>query len=201
MTLQFCIGHNGNIDATVLQHSIRRRSSIDVDVHILPEHEVVLSRPRAKDQPTSFTRFLSSYDWKYKGFTIFMDPDMLCLCDAKEIAELFDPQYVVQVVKHPHGSWSSFMIFNNEKCKDVYTLETVNTLSGSMLHGFTNLRDNDIGSLPREYNYVVGENDQAEQAKIVHFTNGMPYVPELNKCQYADVWYEELNEVLRQRFA
>ena len=224
MTLQICIGYNKNIDGIVLQHSIRRRASIGVDIHIVPEHEILLSRPQEDNQstPFSFTRFLSLYIWKYKGFTVFMDPDMLCLCDVREIEQMFDPQYVVQVVKHeyvprsptkfvdlvqrpqlayPHKNWSSFMILNNEKCRDVYTLETVNTLSGLTLHGFTNLRDTDVGSLPKEYNYLVGEDNQAEQAKIVHFTNGMPYAPGLNNCQYADVWNQELTEALRHRFA
>lgn len=218
MLVQFCIGRSAKyqFDAKVLEHSIRVRSSVGVDVRFVPEHEAVLSRPWEPNQTTtfSFTRFLSPYIWGYKGFTIYMDPDMLCLCDAKEIAELIDPQYVVQVVEHDYTpahttkfvgqqtfpqttyarkNWSSFIIFNNEKCQTIYTHETINTLPGFMLHSFANLEDNLIGSLPKEYNYLVGEENQAEKPKIIHFTNGMPYA---TSCEYETEWREEVNSML-----
>lgn len=221
MTIQISIGYDSKAghDYSVLEHSIRRRCSVGVDVRRVPEHDTVLKRPWEITQttPFSFTRFLTPYLWDFKGVSIFMDPDMLCLCDIKELIDLYDPQYAVQVVKHdyvPHlntkyvgiqpkaqyaynrKNWASLIIFNNEKCKEIYTKEIVESVSGIMLHQFSNVDDNLVGALPKQYNYIVGEDNQASTGKIIHFSNGMPYVPYFSTCEYATEWFNELDRSL-----
>lgn len=221
MTLQISIGNNKQsvYDFKVLEYSIRQRASISVDIRPVPDHSALLTRSWEITQttPFSFTRFLTPYMWEYKGISMYMDPDMLCLCDIKELADMYDPQYAIQVVKHnyiPYShtkyvgqqqqtqyayqrkNWSSLIIFNNERCKQIYTPETIETLSGIMLHQFTNVEDNMIGSIPKEYNYIVGEPNQAETGKIIHFSNGMPYVPYYSTCEYATNWFEEFGRTI-----
>lgn len=224
MTLQVSIGYDSKArhDYTVLEHSIRSRSSVGVDVRKVPEHHTILSRPREITQTTAFshTRFLTPYMWDFKGVSLFIDPDMLCLCDIKELFDLYDPQYAIQVVKHDYipqyntkfvgvlpqaqyaylrKNWASLIIFNNEKCKEIYTRDIVDNTAGIMLHQFSNIDDSLIGSLPKEYNYIVGETNQAPTAKIVHFSNGMPYVPLFSNCEYAQEWFNEFNIAISNR--
>jgi len=207
------------MDLAVLEHSIRRRSSIPIDIKYVPEHEIVLNRQRDFHQttPFSFSRFLVPALWGYKGFSVFMDPDMLCLCDVKELYDAFDPQYAVQVVKHDYvprtstkyiGSdikpqypyarknWSSLIIFNNEKCKDIYPFDVVNSAPGLALHAFANIDPSLVGELPKEFNVLVNEDNQAEEAKIAHFTNGMPYIDGYKEGKYADLWLKEQHHYL-----
>ena len=96
------------------------------------------------------------------------------------------PQY-----SYPRKNWSSLIIFNSEKCQSVYSYENVNTLAGLDLHTFKNLPEDQIGDLPKEFNYLVGETSQASSAKIAHFTNGMPYNEPGQGSEYSREWYEE----------
>ncbi len=50
----------------------------------------------------TLSRFLVAQLMGFKGHAIFADAsDMLMLADVAELDALFDPQYAVQVVKHP----------------------------------------------------------------------------------------------------
>jgi hypothetical protein len=71
------------------------------------------------------------------------------------------------------------------------TPEYVNKASGLDLHRFSWLKDEQIGSIPLEWNWLVGEYDYSRAAKIVHFTLGGPYFDEYRACDYAAEWFEE----------
>jgi len=63
---------------------------------------------------------------------------------------------------------------------------------GLDLHQFTWLKEGQsIGSLPIEYNWLVGEYEPNHQAKIYHYTRGTPCFWEYADCDHADVWFEE----------
>ena len=53
-------------------------------------------------------------------------------------------------------NWSSFMIFNNAKCKTL-TPKLVSKAHGLYLHQFKWTSENLIGSLPKNWNILVGE--------------------------------------------
>jgi hypothetical protein len=166
-----------SIAASVLAHSIQRRSSKPVAITEirLGQLKDVFSRTRHPLQSTefSFSRFLVPYLCNYEGFGIFMDCDMLCQGDIAELWAMRDPDKAVQVVKHDYQpkeatkflnqpqtlyakkNWSSVIIFNNAKCQAL-TPEYVNTATGLELHQFKWLgSDDEIGDLPERWNYLV----------------------------------------------
>jgi hypothetical protein len=92
--------------------------------------------------------------------------------------------------KYPRKNWSSLMAFNNDRCRAL-TPDYVNTAAGLDLHRFKWLDETDIGELPLEWNWLVGEYPYAAGAKIVHYTLGGPYFEQYRECDYAAEWFAE----------
>ena len=165
----------------------------------------------------SFSRFMVPAICGYQGMSLFVDGDFVFTDD---VFKLFDtamgqrPVVSVSVVKHqyvprqtikmdgkeqvpyPRKNWSSLMLFNNAKCKAL-SARTVNERSAKWLHQFDWCRDDEIGSLPPEWNFLVGEYPQAHTLpRGIHYTNGIPSLPEYAACDYASVWrvYSDLVE-------
>ena len=168
----------------------------------------VFHRERLATQSTefSFTRFLTPYLSDYRGWSLFMDCDMLVRADIAELFALGDERYAVMVCQHDYApiddvkflknpqsryarkNWSSVMLFNNAQCRAL-TPDYVNTASGLDLHQFKWLADEArIGSLPLEWNWLVGEYPHNPDARIAHFTRGGPYFPDYRDADYADEW-------------
>lgn len=146
------------------------------------------------------------------GLALFMDCDMLCrvnVTDALKIAGQ-SPDKAVHCVKHEYKpasdvkmdnqeqtqyarkNWSSFMIFDcNHQANNALTLDLINTAPGRDLHAFRWLADQDIGELPPEWNYLVGHSDQTMIPKVVHWTEGGPWLEAFRNAPYADEWYWE----------
>jgi lipopolysaccharide biosynthesis glycosyltransferase len=154
----------------------------------------------------SFSRFLVPYLSKYSRWSIFMDCDMLVRADIAELFALKDERYAVMVCKHDYTpstsikfrgnvqtkyekkNWSSLILFNNSKCASL-SRDYVNTASGLELHQFKWLSsEEEIGALPLEWNWLVGEYPYNEGAKIIHFTLGGPYFNDYSTTDYADEW-------------
>lgn len=132
--------------------------------------------------PFTFTRYLVPWLCNYEGEAVFMDSDMLCLADIHEIPRNKEP---VSVVKNPlRFEWPSLMVFNNWYCRKL-TPEYIETQSPQSLEWAYS-----IGELPKEWNHLVGY-DQPKEAKIVHFTQGIPCFPEVQGCEYTDEWMRE----------
>lgn len=165
-------------------------------------------RPRVSQQSTdfSFSRFLTPHLSGYQGWSLFMDCDMLVRADIADLFALADDRFAVMAVQHdytprddqkflghvqlpyPKKNWSSVILFNNARCKTL-TPEYVDAASGLDLHQFRWLNsDSEIGSLPLEWNWLVGEYPVNPEAKIAHFTRGGPYFAEYADCDYADEW-------------
>ncbi len=199
-----------------LSHSILRRSSVPVSIAPLVQRQLkkLYWRPRGPTESTEFsmTRFLVPALSEYRGWSIFMDCDMLCRADVSELMKQAERQAdkAVLVCKHEYvpkterkfldqvqtrylrKNWSSLMLFNNERCRSL-TPDYVNTASGLELHRFAWIDDAAIGELPLEWNWLVGEYDYNPGAKIVHFTIGGPYFPEYRDCDYAEEWFADRN--------
>ena len=87
-------------------------------------------------------------------------------------------------------------MFDNAQCR-ILTPEYINTASGLELHRFVWLQDSQIGALPFEWNYLVGEGNQSrKQPKIRHYTNGLPILEEYRTCEYGDLWWDEYNDMV-----
>ena len=80
------------------------------------------------------------------------------------------------------------MLFNNEKCQAL-TLDYVNEATGLELHQFKWLQNDElIGSLPLEWNWLVGEYPLDPNVKNIHYTLGGPYFDNYKDCDYAEYW-------------
>ena len=205
----------------VLAHSILRRASYPVQIIPLVRGalgHIHTRRPHPTESTEfSMTRFLVPYLSGYQGHSIFMDCDMLCLTDLGDFKKLpIDLDKAVTVVKHdyvpkttvkflghkqsayPKKNWSSFMVFNNELSRiDPRLVDSEDAGVACGLHQFHWAQPNEIGSLPLEWNWLVGEYAPNMQAKILHYTLGGPWFPETANCDHADDWFRERDHMMR----
>lgn len=155
-----------------------------------------------------YSRFLIPFLCDYSGFAIFADgSDMLCRADIAELWAMRDPLKAVQVVQHdyktshptkyfdqpnpdyPRKNWSSLILWNCAHLRNrKLTPESVKEMSGEYLHRFGWLDDRFVGELPKEWNYLIGERNQALTAKIAHFSIGLPCWDRYKDCEHADEW-------------
>jgi hypothetical protein len=201
-----------------LSHSILRRASIPVSIAPVMQSQLrgLYSRPRGPTESTEFslTRFLVPALSEFHGWSVFMDCDMLCRVDIAGLQAEIERQrdkavlvckhdyvprterkFLDQVqTKYPRKNWSSLMVLNNERCRAL-TAEYVNTASGLDLHRFRWAEDAAIGSLPLEWNWLVGEYERSASAKILHYTLGGPYFDAYRDCDYADEWFAEFESM------
>jgi hypothetical protein len=137
------------------------------------------------------------------GWALFMDCDMLARENLVRLFEQANPKYAVMCVKHKHmpppgtkmdgqaqvqyarKNWTSLMLINGDHpANSALTVELINTVPGRDLHRFCWLKDEDIGELSPEWNWLVGHNEP----KVVHFTEGYPLLPGYEDVDFAEEW-------------
>ena len=198
---------------SVFAHSVRRHASEPVMVAELRLEHLggIFRRDRDPLQSTdfAFTRFLVPALCDYHGWALFCDGDMICRDDIATLWAMRNDRYAVMVVQHPfiatplgkkfldrpqtsysRKNWSSVMLFNCARCRDL-TPRYVETAPGLDLHQFEWARDYEIGALPKEWNHLVGVAAPNPDAKIVHYTLGMPFFSGYNECEFAAEWRAE----------
>ena len=75
------------------------------------------------------------------------------------------------------------------------------TRSGKYLHRFSWLEDNEIGELPKEWNWLATEYPNNEQANIIHYTLGTPCFKDYRDTEMSDIWlkkYDRLNDGMEE---
>lgn len=205
----------------VFVSSVMRRASMPVAY--IPLHLLNLQGYTESHQDGSnafiYSRFLVPWITGWHGFAIFADgADMICRADIAELWKLADPNMAVQVVKHdylskyerkyvgtsmethnenyPRKNWSSLMIMNcSHRSWRQITPETIGAMTGAKLHRFSFIEDRYIGELPSEWNHLVMEYPLNREAKIAHFTLGIPAFPEYRHDYFGEEWREELRHV------
>jgi lipopolysaccharide biosynthesis glycosyltransferase len=145
------------------------------------------------------------------GWALFCDfADMLFLADAAELFDLADDRFAVMVVKHKHypteaekmdgqsqtayprKNWSSLMLVNcDHPANEALTLDAINELPGRDLHAFCWLPDDLIAELPAEWNHLVGVQPENPEAKVLHYTLGIPSMPGYARCHRSNDWWQE----------
>lgn len=203
--------------------SVIERASVPVSICPLSAESIAKAYPQGQRDGTNaftYSRFLIPFLEHFEGWAVFMDgADMLCRDDIAKLAELYDPSKAVQVVKHeyktanrrkyigtvmeagnadyPRKNWSSLMLIN---CAHYawrqMTPANVADLPGSYLHRFGFIEDRYIGSLPCEWNHLVGEYAPDADAKVLHYTLGIPAMDHYRDCEGASEWFKQRERML-----
>lgn len=171
----------------VLQFSIMGRASKPVQIVPLVLPQLPITRRGLTD--FTFSRYLPPFLCGYKGYSLFLDADMLCLGDIHELFAWAEsaPLASVYVVKNAQRfEWPSAMLFNNAMCRDL-TPEYINN-PDTKPQSFEWAAS--VGELPPEWNHCVGY-DEPKPAKLVHYTQGIPIWKEVQDCDYAGEWLAE----------
>jgi len=208
-----------DISYQVCEHSIKRRDP-EAEVYPLKQNEMrkqgIYTREIDKLATTefTFTRFFVPHLTRYKGWAVFCDCDFVWKIPSKELEQYCDDSKAVVCVQHdytpeegsikmdgqvqtayPRKNWSSMVLWNcgHEKNK-ILTPEFLNQQTPKFLHRFSWLEDSEIGSLPHEYNWLVGWYKEPKDGvpKILHYTEGGPWFDGYRDCEYADVWKKEV---------
>jgi len=164
----------------------------------------------------AYTRFLVPYLNSYNGVALFCDCDFIFTSNVQELFDLYNDKYAVMVCKHdytptntikmdgrvqttyPKKNWSSLMLWNcNHPKNKILTPELINKETGKFLHRFEWLEEEDIGSIPINWNWLVGwyKEPQNGKPKAIHYTEGGPWFEDYKNCEYADVWSNYKNQI------
>lgn len=157
-----------------------------------------------------YSRFLTPFLNNFSGWAIFVDGDMVCLEDIRELWELRDESKAVQVVQHnyvtsastkylgnknedyPRKNWSSVILWNcGHPANQVLTPDFIANKSGAFLHRLSWLKDEQIGSLPVEWNWLAIEYPDNYKAKLAHYTLGTPCFKDYSTTGMSDLWWKE----------
>jgi hypothetical protein len=186
--LQTYIGfdHRQFVSYAVLASSIIGAASKPVS--ITPLCLPTLPIERTGLTPFTFTRFLVP-SLQDSGWALFLDSDMLCIGDVAELFALADDKYAAMVVKNPRRfEWASLIMFNcGHPANKALTPEYVAD-EASPLFKFGWLKEDELGALPSEWNHLVGYDAPRTDAKLVHYTMGIPIFEETSMSEYADEW-------------
>lgn len=187
----------------VFVHSVLARTSAPVSI-------VPLAAMGLPEGSNAFTqsRFLVPKLMRYSGHAIFADAsDMLAMGDVAELDALFDTRFAIQVVKHadyktrhktkyrgtamecpnmdyPRKNWASVCIFNCE-----HPAWQLVDASDASLIGLKFLPDDLIGALPAEWNRLADEGHSTADAKILHWTAGVPAFEAYRDAPAASAWH------------
>lgn len=184
--------HRQAVALNVLQFSIFRRSSKPVAITpiVLP----TLPMKRTGLTPFTFSRFLVPWMCDYQGWALFLDIDFLVLSDIAELFALADEGYAAMVSKNPKKfEWASMILFNcGHPANRVLTPDYVDDPQRCRSpHTMDWLAPELVGDLPSEWNHLVGYDAPRGDAKMVHYTQGMPIYEETTGSEYREQWLAE----------
>lgn len=177
------------VSFNVLQQSILCTSTKPVAITPLVIHQLPLRRQGLT--PFTWSRFLVPYLCDYQGWALFLDIDMLLRDDVSQLFDMADDKYALMVSKnHIKFEWASAMLFNcAHPSNRVLTPEYVETTT-DMLHRISWLKDEEVGAFPGEWNHLVGYDEPRTDAKLVHYTQGVPAYDITSDSEYAEEWRE-----------
>ena len=154
-----------------------------------------------------YSRFLVPYLMNFRGWAIYADGDMICVEDIKKLWDLRDKKYAVQVVQHdyktkvtkkywgnknenyPRKNWSSVVIWNCEHEKHkILSPKFIQNQTGSFLHRFNWLNDEEIGNIDKKWNWLAMEYEEKKDINLIHYTIGTPCFKEYSNGPFSSYW-------------
>lgn len=234
MSLEIYIGWDPREEDAynVCEHSLRRHSSIDLNVRPVRLSDLreaglytrstetrdgklwdtISGAPMSTEFAISrfFVPLLARHDGK-SGWAIFCDCDFLWLKDISKLEKQLDPEKALCCVQHNYQvvegtkmdgqvqlnyarkNWSSLMAFNlNHPANNDLDLSLLNGVPGRDLHRFCWLKDDDIGAITPDWNWLEGTYKASEiEPSAVHFTRGGPWMKGWENVDFADAWIAE----------
>jgi len=204
----------------VFTQSVIERASVPVSFH--PLHAPMLDGFDGQKDGTNafiYSRFLVPYLNNYQGWAIFCDGDMTMVEDVAELWALRECNKAVMVVKHdyqtrherkyigtsmeadnasyPKKNWSSVILWNCSHWGNrILTPEFVSQSTGSVLHRFAWLKDDQIAELPKRWNAISEEMDLSDAA-LIHYSLGVPGISYYDKCDGALHWHRAKKSAMR----
>ena len=162
-----------------------------------------------------YSRFLVPHLMSFKGWAIYADGDMVCLEDIKKLWDLRDKNYAIQVVKHnyktkieekywgnknenyPRKNWSSLILWNCEhEAHKILSPDFIEKQSGAFLHRFSWIKDEEIGELEKEWNWLALEYEEKKDINLIHYTIGTPCFKEYSDKSLSSFWKKSFTNML-----
>ena len=154
-----------------------------------------------------YSRFLVPYLMNFNGWAIYADGDMVCLEDIKKLWDLRDDKFAVQVVKHdyktkiktkywgnknedyPRKNWSSLILWNcNHQSHKILTPKFIQQKTGAFLNRFSWIKDEEIGEVEKEWNWLAMEYEEKNDINLIHYTIGTPCFEEYQNKSLSSYW-------------
>lgn len=215
MTLHVYYGHEDRVEAgsTAFVRSVVAHARKPIALH--PISRQIVDAPEGTNAFT-YRRFLVPYWQDYRGWAVFVDgADMICRGDINELMEYNDYYSAVQVVQHsyatkhprkylgtpmeadnpdyPRKNWASVMLINcaHFAWREI-TPDFVQRADPMHLLQLRFIRDSDIGPIPVQWNWLVDEYGPEVNAKLLHYTAGVPGIAAHADAPMADEWRAHL---------
>ena len=226
---KFFIGYDSKEDIAyrVCKFSILKNTKSKISINSLKLYELIskgmytrLVDPLASTEFT-YSRFLVPALMNFKGWAVFCDCDFLFFEDVAKLSLELDPNKAIYCVQHdytpkekhkmdgqkqtiyPRKNWSSFIVFNcSHPSNKKLTIDLVNQETGSYLHQFKWLKDEEIGSLDERWNWLEGwtSNHNSNKPFAVHYTRGGPWFEEWQDVEFSNEWIATRDEYIKQKY-
>lgn len=169
---------------SVLQHSIAKNSSKPVAITPLILSQLPIKRRGLTE--FTFSRFLVPWLCNFKGRALFLDADMVVTGDIAELFEMAGLNAVSVVQEQQRFEWASMMLFNCGAC-----LQLTPSFIDNEKNGLLDLAwAPSVGDLPSDWNHCVGYKPPREDAKLWHYTQGIPAWHETSGLPEDSVWHQ-----------
>lgn len=175
----------------VAAHSVWKHATCPVSITRLDLRTLPITRRGLS--AFTYSRFLAPYLCDFKGISIFMDADVLVRGDVAELLAypLSEPKTSVFVVPHAKKfERPSVMVFNNPLCQMLVPLH----IEKPQLNPLALEWAATVGQLAPTWNHLVGYDTPNPNAKLVHFTAGIPVWNETKDCEFAAEWHQAMQE-------
>jgi hypothetical protein len=172
----------------VLAHSIAWKSSRPVSITYLILAQLPIKRRSLTE--FTFSRYMVPWLCNYEGIALFLDADMLVQGDIAELFALKDSTAVQVMQKQKRFEWPSLMLFDNSQCRELTPeyIDSPQSAPQSLKWAPT------VGELPEDWNHCVGYMSPNPDAKLIHYTAGLPCWPETQKLEHAETWVQAFQE-------
>lgn len=199
---------------SIIDHATKPVSIVPLALNLLKDKYT----ERHTDGSNAFiySRFLVPHLCRYRGQALFVDGDMVLKDDITKLFSFTDKDKAVSVVQHdyktkhpvkylgnknedyPRKNWSSVILWNcGHPDNKILTPQHVQKSSGKYLHRFEWLKNEQVGSLPAEWNWLVEEYEYNERAKLLHYTVGSPNFVDYERCDHSEDWFRACDGVLK----